>query len=164
MDGVFCNLPKADFMAVLGMEDGRQTVASNVGVQSQVFTIINDDTGDYYYENLFGGMIMDGDMGADMAIYTGSTTGTKVNNEICSPITPITWQVDRKCHLISASSFDKMCSRMLAQRNDMSDDLYPHGSRIGVDDDLAADNQQDRRKNKKKKRALLRKNKQQQQQ
>jgi len=154
-DGVFCNLDKETFETVLGSDGGRQAVASNVGVQAQVFTIVNDDTGDYYYENLFGGMIVDDDMGTDMAIYTGSTTGSKVNNEICSPYTPITWQVDRKCHLISASSFDKMCSRMLSQRDNMSGDLYPHGSRIMVADHLAADNQQSRRQ--KKKRGLLRK-------
>ena len=34
----------------------------------------------------------------------------------CGPfvflVSPITWQVDRKCHLISASSFDKLCADM----------------------------------------------------
>lgn len=154
-DGVFCMLPKQTFIDVVSAPDGSgpQTVASNVGVQAQIFTVVNDES--YYYENMFGGMIVDGDMGSDLAIYTGSTTGQKVNNEVCSPYTPITWQVDRKCHLISASSFDKMCSRMIAQRDDMSGDLYPHGSRVLVDDSLAADNQQSR----KKKRQLLRKNK-----
>jgi hypothetical protein len=61
-------------------------------------------------------MIVDGDFGADLAIYTGSSTGTSRDNEICSPYAPITWQVDRKCHMISASSFDKMCADMMAQR------------------------------------------------
>jgi len=144
-DGVFCHLPKDDFIGVLSSPGGAQAVASNVGVQAQIFTVVNDE--EYYYENLFGGMIVDGDMGVDMAIYTGSTTGSRVNNDICSPYTPITWQVDRKCHLVSASSFDKMCSRMLAQRDDMRGDLYPHGSRILVADNLAADNQQSRKKN-----------------
>merc|ERR1712061_688625 len=72
------------------------------------------------------GWIVDGDYGLDIAKYTGSTTGTTRNNEICSRYTPITWQVDRKCHLISASSFDKMCADMKAQRDDMSKDLYAH--------------------------------------
>jgi hypothetical protein len=55
--------------------------------------------------------------------------------------TPITWQVDRKCHMISASSFDKLCYDMKMQRDDMSDDLYAHGSRELVKDDLVANNQ-----------------------
>ena len=33
---------------------------------------------------------------------------------------------------------------MKAQRDDMSDDLYAHGSRELVDDELAADNQANR--------------------
>jgi len=90
-------------------------------------------------------MIVDGEIfGTDMAIYTGSTTGTSRDNEICSQYAPITWQVDRTCHMISASSFDKMCADMKSQRDDMSDDLYAHGSRILVDDSLTADNQQNR--------------------
>ena len=86
------------------------------------------------------GMIVDGEMGTDMAYYTGSTTGDKRDNEICSQYSPITWQVDRKCHMISASSFDKMCYDMLQQRDDMSGDVYPHGSRETVADTLAANN------------------------
>lgn len=109
-----------------------------VGVQAQVFTIINDE--DYYYPDLMRGMIIDGEHGADMAHYTGSTTGTTRNNEICSSYTPITWQVDRKCHLISASSFDKMCADMKLQRDDMSDDLHAHGAREVVSPEFAANN------------------------
>jgi len=85
-------------------------------------------------------MIVDGEKGADIAKYTGSTTGTTRDNEICSQYSPITWQVDRKCHLISASSFDKMCADMKAQRDDMKDDLYAHGARVLVDDALVANN------------------------
>ena len=110
-------------------------------MQSQVFTIVNDEA--YYEPDLIKGMIMKGDFGADIAMYTGSTTGTSRDNEICSRYTPITWQVDRKCHLISASSFDKMCADMKAQRDDMSGDLHAHGSREVVADNLAANNQQD---------------------
>ena len=91
------------------------------------------------------GMIVEGDMGTDMAFYTGSTTGTSRDNDLCSPFTPITWQVDRKCHLISASTFDKMCADMKAQRDDMSDDLHAHGSRELVDDEHAANNHQRQR-------------------
>merc|ERR1712185_626784 len=86
------------------------------------------------------GMLIEGEMGTDVAAYTGSTTGTSRDNEVCSQYTPITWQVDRKCHLISASSFDKMCADMKAQRDDMTDDLHAHGSRDLVDPQFAADN------------------------
>ena len=120
-----------------------QDIASAVGVQAQVFTIVNDEA--YYYPDLIKGMIVDGDFGSDMAIYTGSTTGTTRNNTVCSQYSPITWQVDRKCHLISASSFDKMCADMLTQNDDMTDDLYAHGSRELVADYIAANNQQNLR-------------------
>merc|ERR1712079_849232 len=112
-----------------------------IGVQGQVFTIINDEN--YYYPDLIRGWIKEGDYGADIAYYTGSTTGTTRDNEICSKYTPITWQVDRKCHLISASSFDKMCADMKSQRDDMSADLHAHGARELVADELAANNHRD---------------------
>ena len=124
-DGVFC---KDDFAPT----------NKKIGVQSQVFTIVNDEN--YYYPNLMRGMIVDADRGQDLAMYTGSTTGTTRSNTICSAYAPITWQVDRKCHLISASSFDKMCADMKANRDDMSEDLYAHGSRELVADKYAANN------------------------
>merc|ERR1712099_199293 len=95
---------------------------------------------DYYYPDLFRGMGIDGDYGKDITYYTGSTTGTSRNNVICSRYAPITWQVDRKCHLISASSFDKMCADMKQQRDDMSNDRHPHGSRVLVSRNMSADN------------------------
>jgi hypothetical protein len=108
-------------------------------VHGQVFTIVNDES--YFYPDMIRGMIVDKDMGKDIQIYTGSTTGETRSNEMCSQYAPITWQVDRKCHMISASSFDKMCYDMKMQRDDMSDDLHAHGSRELVHDDLAANNQ-----------------------
>jgi len=137
-DGVFCNLPVETFVTLTP-----ENIAAAVGVQAQVFTIVNDEA--YYHDNLFAGMIVDGDMGADITAYTGSTTGETRDNEICSQYSPITWQVDRKCHLISASSFDKMCADMLTQNDDMTDDLYAHGSRELVADYIAANNQQNLR-------------------
>merc|ERR1712166_412395 len=127
-DGVFCNLVSLE---------GLNTF-TKIGVQSQVFTIVNDEN--YYYPDLMRGMIIDGEYGADVGKYTGSTTGTSRDNTVCSRFTPITWHVDRKCHLISASSFDKMCADMKTQSDDMSDDLYPHGARELVKDEFAADN------------------------
>ena len=130
-DGVFCN------WATVG---NVSRIHRQIGVQAQIYVVVNNES--YFYPDLIRGMIVDGDRGADIAIYTGSTTGTTRNNTICSAYTPITWQVDRKCHLVSASSFDKMCADMLAQRDDMSADTQAIGSRVLVDDDLAANNQQ----------------------
>ena len=130
-DGVFCHASKL-----------APTTQESIGVQAQVFVIVNDE--DYYFPDLFRGMIVDGDIGSDIAYFTGSTTGTTRNNEICSAYAPITWQVDRQCHMISASTFDKMCMDMKAQRDDMSDDLHPHGSRELVTDENAANNHQRR--------------------
>jgi hypothetical protein len=131
-DGVFCN------SGIISLDP--LNTYQKIGVQGQVFTIVNDEK--YYYPDLIRGMIVDGHMGTDMAYYTGSTTGTSRNNEVCSRYTPITWQVDRKCHLISASSFDKMCADMLTQRDDMSGDVHPHGARELVLDKYAANNHQ----------------------
>merc|ERR1712129_134669 len=131
-DGVFCNLPEDVFKTL-----GKQDIASNVGVHGQVFTIVNDES--YFYSDMIRGMIVDGEMGKDVTYYTGSTTGDTRSNEQCSAYAPITWQVDRKCHQISASSFDKMCYDMKMQRDDMSGDLHPHGARELVKDDYAAD-------------------------
>merc|ERR1712050_75797 len=135
-DGVFCNY-KGDHGNDL---PSAQAIAELVGVQAQVFTVVNDEK--YYYPDLIRGMIVDGDYGKHITKYTGSTTGTSRNNTMCSQYTPITWQVDRKCHLISASTFDKMCADMKMQRDDMSGDLFAHGSRELVSNNLAADNHQ----------------------
>jgi len=132
-DGVFCN------DGIISLDP--LNTFQKIGVQGQVFTIVNDER--YYYPDLIRGMIVDGDFGKDIGAYTGSTTGTSRNNQICSKYTPITWQVDRKCHMISASSFDKMCADMKAQRDDMSDDLHAHGSRELVKKEFTANNLQD---------------------
>jgi hypothetical protein len=134
-DGVFCGWTAA--VATLVGNDA-QNLVDAVGVQAQVFTIVNDES--YYYPDLMRGAIVDGQMWYDVAAYTGSTTGTTRNNEVCSKYTPITWQVDRKCHLISASTFDKMCADMKQQPDDMSDDLHAHGARELVKTALTANN------------------------
>ena len=126
-DGVFCT------------DDVITSTNKHIGVQSQTFTIVNDEA--YYYPDLFRGMIVDGAFGEDMVFYTGSTTGdSRNNNDACSAYAPITWQVDRKCHMVSASTFDKMCADMMTQRDDMSEDLHPHGSREVVSAELTANN------------------------
>jgi len=148
-DGVFCNLPMETFQTLQA-----QDISNAVGVHSQVFTIVNDE--EYFYPDMMRGMIVDKDMGKDIHIYTGSTTGTSRDNQMCSQYAPVTWQVDRKCHMISASSFDKLCYDMKMQRSDMSDDLHAHGSRELVHDDLAANNQYYPDGNRKKTRNLRR--------
>jgi len=134
-DGVFCGLDMDTFLTLEA-----QDIANAVGVHGQIFTIVNDDS--YFYSDMMRGMIVDEDrgMGQDVTQYTGSTTGDSRSNEMCSTYSPITWQVDRKCHMISASSFDKMCYDMKMQRDDMSDDLHAHGSRELVDHTYSANN------------------------
>ena len=86
-------------------------------MHSQVFTIVNDES--YFYPDMMRGMIVDGNMGKDIHYYTGSTTGTIRDNEMCSQYAPVSWQVDRQCHMISASSFDKLCYDMKMQHSDI---------------------------------------------
>mmetsp|Transcript_16265 Transcript_16265/g.26538 ORF Transcript_16265/g.26538 Transcript_16265/m.26538 type:complete len:440 (+) Transcript_16265:202-1521(+) len=136
-DGVFCNLDLDTFNTLTPTQ-----IATNVGVQSQVFTVVNDET--YFRPNLMRGMIVDGEFGTDLAIYTGSSTGSSRSNNVCSPYSPITWQVDRKCQLISASSFDLMCAEMKMNRDDLTYDLIAHGARPLMSKNLTADNQQNR--------------------
>lgn len=131
-DGVFCNSGSL-----------KPSTEASIGVQSQVFVVVNDEA--FYYPDLMRGMLVNGHShGVDVGVYTGSTTGTTRDNSICSAYAPITWHVDRKCHPISASSFDKMCADMKAQNDDMSEDLHPHGSRELVTPKLQADNLQDK--------------------
>ena len=140
-DGVFCAMDEDTAASIGSSAEGDVELVSThtqIGVQSQTFTIINDE--DYYYPDLFRGMIVEGERGTEITGYTGSTTGTSRSNEVCSAYGPITWHVDRKCHLISASSFDKMCADMKRQRDDMSSDLHAHGSREVVAADLVANN------------------------
>jgi hypothetical protein len=136
-DGVFCLHMKGKGK---DLNTDPTVLPSMIGVQAQVYTIVNDE--DYYYPDLMRGMIVDGEFGKKMTYYTGSTTGTSRDNTVCSSYTPITWQVDRQCHQISASSFDKMCADMKLQRDDMSSDLHAHGAREVVDTKYAADNHQ----------------------
>lgn len=151
-DGVLCNLDNFNDEVPLSHQ---------VGVQAQVFTIVNDDSGNYHYDNLIDGMVVDEDreMGIHITKYTGSTTAPRFDNDSnCDDVSPLTWQVDRKCHLISASAFDKLCADVKAKdgmkicSEDECDGLdtdedgccWPvaaGGSRDIVSDGLAADNQ-----------------------
>merc|ERR1712039_467128 len=123
-DGVFCN----DGIISLG-DVPPLNVWKTVGVQGQVFTIVHGDEAEYTNMDLFAGAWQDDTHWVDVAKYSGSTTGTSRDNEVCSMYAPITWQVDRTCHKVSAASFDKMCEKMMMQSDDMSEDTHPHGAR-----------------------------------
>jgi len=139
-DGVFCK----DAIITIAPLNTYQ----KIGVQSQVFTIVNSEDPHYKYDNLIEGAWNNKDLGgdkwADVAMYTGSTTGTLRDDYVCSRYTPITWQVDRKCHVIAASSFDRLCEDMLKQEDNMDGDVYAHGARIHASPALTANNQQSR--------------------
>jgi hypothetical protein len=115
-DGIFCRND------IISFEDD---TAQQIGVQAQVFTIVNDES--YYFPYLYRGMLVDAvqDKGTDLAIFTAVSSSRE--EDICSTSSSaITWHVDRKCHLISASSFDQMCQAMKDQADDMSNDMAPH--------------------------------------
>merc|ERR1711871_1073309 len=79
-DGVFC-------------KDGVITIAplntyERIGVQAQTFVIVNDES--YKKTGLINGAIEGNGYWEDVAMYTGSTTGTTRDNNVCSRYTPIT--------------------------------------------------------------------------
>ena len=106
--GVFCN------WATVG-----NTTYEQIGVQAQVRGMIVDATSRH---------------SSDLAPYKGSTTGSSKSNTVFPLCAPVTWQVDRKCRLISASSLDRMCADMKAECDDISSVLHTPGSHV-----LAAD-------------------------
>ena len=140
-DGVLCNNDAVfGVYNETGYDKSLRNLGKYVGVEGQVFTIVNDAA---YDRNLgLAGAIRGGELWQDVARYTGSTTGQSRNNEICSVYSPITWHVDRKCHLISAKSFDMLCAQMKMQADDPNDghDLEPHGARETVLPELTASN------------------------
>ena len=115
IDGLLCNGGDGfgDVLAAITAPDGKQTLTNTIGVQGQVFTVVNDE--DYYFPNLIDGMLVDEErgMGIDITAYTGSRTGGTFGDQLgdlfCDPVSPVTWQVDRRCQLISASTMDKLC-------------------------------------------------------
>lgn len=93
-------------------------------------------------------MLMEGDFGANMAMYTGSTTGTSRDNDICSTqFTPISHGklTEAKCHHIPASSFDDMCAILKVQADNMQDELHAHSSHKLVADEHAVNIQANRK-------------------
>merc|ERR1712232_1484395 len=87
-DGVLCH---SDQETIENCVVNKECLSNAVGVQGQVFTIVNDES--YYYPDLMRGMIVSKlsesngqpvGFGQDVAYYTGSSTGTSRNNELCS--------------------------------------------------------------------------------
>ena len=97
---------------------GTQALADNLGVQAQVVTIVNTGTDRYYFPNFFEGMLVNKalGLGQDITAYTGSRTGAtfgdQPGDERCDAASPVSWQVDRKCHLLSATALDEMCKEI----------------------------------------------------
>jgi len=110
-----------------GAANGRGQLNPMIVVEGQIFQIVNGGP-------MSKGPIADGwrVTGVENAVmYPGSTTGTKFDNEVCSPYA-ITWHVDLECHQISPESFDEMCQEM-SERYGLVKDLSAQGSRILVD-------------------------------
>jgi hypothetical protein len=78
-DGAFCHTNLEEFVTFTA-----QQIKDTVGVQGQVFTIVNDEA--YYHPNLFDGMIVNGAMGQDITKYTGTDTGSSYSNTLCSNV------------------------------------------------------------------------------
>lgn len=129
MNGVLCkanevNMPVADAVnSVFG------TQTTKIGVQAQVFTIVNDSAYDYPTWNAMGGW--NSSLARDVAFYQGSTTGQQNGNVTCRGTGGmVSWQVDRGCNLISAWAFDELCRVMKEQKVDMSGDTHAHNARV----------------------------------
>ena len=128
MNGVLCKANEANLSPADAVVSVFETKTTKIGVQAQVFTVVNDSAYDYPdWEPLNGWNTA---LANDVAIYQGSTTGQKRGNESCRATGGmVTWQVDRGCHLISAKAFDNLCKAMKAQKADMSGDTHPHNAR-----------------------------------
>jgi hypothetical protein len=128
MNGVLCkatagNLTPGD--AVASVFDAKST---KIGVQGQIFTIVNDPAYDYPDWDALKGW--NTALAEDVAVYQGSTTGLKDGNKVCTRSGGmVSWQVDRGCHLISAKAFDNLCKIMKQQKSDMSADTRPRNAR-----------------------------------
>jgi len=109
-----------------GAANGRGMLNPMIVVQGQVFQIVNG--ADNVTDLLHGWTVVGHE---NSVMYSGSTTGTSHNNEVCSPYV-ITWHVDTACHRVSPEAFDNLC-RQMDEKYKLVEDLYPHGSRILVD-------------------------------
>ena len=140
LDGVLCGAT----MGNLDIATAHGALTSNppgayIGVEGQVFTIVNGMGGEAIrptWDVLNG---WDRQSATDVAYYQGSTTGDAVQSganagDKCRGTgNLVTWHVDRECHTLEASTMDEMCRRMLViSADDMSPDVIPHGARDTV--------------------------------
>ena len=138
MNGVLCMANEAEMSPAEALAAVFDTQEAKIGVQAQVFTVVNDDAYDYPdWDSLSG---WNTSLASDVAVYQGSTTGQQDGNEICRGTGGmVSWQVDRGCNLISARAFDELCRVMKEQRVDMSSDTYPHNARETTDPSITTD-------------------------
>ena len=138
LDGVLCGATQGG-IDIATAANALTTKAHAIGVEGQVFTIVNGMGGDAVrptWDVLNG---WDRQAAKDVAYYQGSTTGDAVQSgahagDKCRGTGDlVTWHVDRECHTLEASTMDEMCRRMLViSADDMSPDVIPHGARETV--------------------------------
>jgi len=112
-----------------GAANGRGQLNPMINVKAQIVQIVNDPEAPDY-PNMIDSWIEGGPFKRSV-MYAGSTTGTKFNNEICSPYA-ITWYVNKECVKVSAASFDNMCKDM--KEHGMHADTHPHSCRVLLDE------------------------------
>ena len=125
-NGVLCNAGEVNLGDAFG-DAAPQVVADNIVVEAQVFTLANPD---YMREEEIADstfVLSDGmqrfkarGIGQDLTLYSGSTTGAYFGNNVgstrpCDDVSNVSWQVDRKCHMLSAASMDELCYYMKQQ-------------------------------------------------
>merc|ERR1719498_1840524 len=128
LDGVLCGAT----MSNLDIATAAGALTSNppgayIGVEGQVFTIVNGMCGEAIrptWDVLNG---WDRQSATDVAYYQGSTTGdagqsgANAGDKCRGTGDLVTWHVDRECHTLEASTMDDMCP-----------DVAPHGARETV--------------------------------
>ena len=138
LDGVLCGATQGG-IDIATAANALTTKAHAIGVEGQVFTIVNG--GDAAAKRPTWDVLNGWDRQAakDVAYYQGSTTGDAVQSgahagDKCRGTGDlVTWHVDRECHTLEASTMDEMCRRMLViSADDMSPDVIPHGARETV--------------------------------
>lgn len=132
MDGVLCKANEFRFTPAQAVDSVFDSKTTKIGVQAQVFTVVNDPAYDYPdWDPLKGWNTA---LASNVAIYMGSTTSVRNGNEVCRASGGmVTWQVDRACNLISAKTFDNLCKAMKAQNVDMTADTEAQNARVTTD-------------------------------
>ena len=140
LDGVLCGATQGGLdIATAAAALTSDPPGAYIGVEGQVFTIVNGMGGDAVrptWDVLNG---WDRQAAKDVAYYQGSTTGDAVQSgahagDKCRGTGDlVTWHVDRECHTLEASTMDEMCRRMMIiSADDMAPDVAPHGARETV--------------------------------